>query len=176
MTKQRRTPKERPNLISEPIEESSDLAWEHLLEQAQVEVKESAPPAQLDPAYLLLIVPGSVLIGVVMLYGALFYANLIFRLVVTVIIGVPFLWLLVSALRPAMPDRECPSCREHSLVLIDPQNEYGVRCLRCPHVDRDKRIPYLKIVMNDPAIAKAAGFGLDEYGEAQFPRDKKNST
>jgi len=80
----------------------------------------------------------------------------------------PFFWLFISALRPALPERNCPGCSAESLVLIDPQDEIGVRCLDCDFEDTCLRVPYLKGVMNDPEIAALAGFVVDDYGQARL--------
>jgi len=55
----------------------------------------------------------------------------------------PVLWLLVSAVRPALPDRKCPQCREESLRLLTPGERVGARCPRCGFEDAELYVPYL---------------------------------
>lgn len=122
-----------------------------------------------ESGWLLLAGPGTLLLLGLFTWGLYHHSQMFVVGIGLVALGVPFLWLLVSSFRPALPDRDCPSCGEIALVLIDPQEEYGVRCLRCDFKDSERRIPYLAEVMGDPAIALEAGFVLDDYGVAWLP-------
>ncbi len=55
----------------------------------------------------------------------------------------PMLWLLVSAMRPAMPDRKCPKCGQESLRLLTPGVREGVRCPSCGFEDAEMYVAYL---------------------------------
>jgi hypothetical protein len=50
--------------------------------------------------------------------------------------GLAVLWVLVSALHPAKPERTCPSCGEEGLVRLERDSTRGLACERCGHVDR----------------------------------------
>jgi hypothetical protein len=56
---------------------------------------------------------------------------------------VPILWLLVSSLRPAMPDRKCPKCGQESLRLFERGKREGVRCPACGFQDAEMYVAYL---------------------------------
>lgn len=56
---------------------------------------------------------------------------------------VPILWLMVSALRPALPDRKCPECAQETLRLFTPGVREGARCPSCGFEDRELYVPYL---------------------------------
>lgn len=58
-------------------------------------------------------------------------------------IVVPMLWMLVSAMRPAMPDRTCPRCGKESLRLLTPGVRQGVRCPECGFADAEMYCVYL---------------------------------
>ena len=49
--------------------------------------------------------------------------------------------LIVSALRPALPDRRCPACGEERLRLLVPGEKTGVRCEACRHEDPELYVP-----------------------------------
>ena len=68
---------------------------------------------------------------------------------------VPILWTIVSSLRPALPDRACPRCRSEALVILEPGNKVGVRCLSCGFTDPELYVPFLIDIMDDPAVWKA---------------------
>jgi hypothetical protein len=55
----------------------------------------------------------------------------------------PILWLLVSTLRPAMPERHCPECGAESLRLLVPEEKVGARCPACGFEDAELYVPYL---------------------------------
>jgi hypothetical protein len=67
---------------------------------------------------------------------------------------VPIVWTIVSALRPALPDRACPRCRSEALVVFEPGNKVGVRCLACGFTDPELYVPFLIDIMDDPAVWK----------------------
>jgi hypothetical protein len=56
---------------------------------------------------------------------------------------VPILWLVVSSLRPALPDRRCPKCERESLRLLKPGEKTGVRCPECGFADEELYVPFL---------------------------------
>lgn len=55
----------------------------------------------------------------------------------------PMFWLLVSAMRPAMPDRKCPKCSLETLRLLTPGERLGARCPSCGFADPELYVPYL---------------------------------
>jgi DNA-directed RNA polymerase subunit RPC12/RpoP len=55
----------------------------------------------------------------------------------------PMVWLIVSALRPALPDRRCPACGAESLRLMAPGEKIGARCPACGFRDPELYVPYL---------------------------------
>ena len=61
----------------------------------------------------------------------------------------PILWLLVSSMRPALPDRKCPKCAKESLRLLAPGERIGARCPECGFEDRELYVPYLIDVDDD---------------------------
>ena len=61
----------------------------------------------------------------------------------------PILWLLVSALRPALPDRKCPKCQRDTLRLLIPGERVGARCPECGFSDTELYVPYLIDVDED---------------------------
>ena len=144
-------------------------SWEYQDLSGPVEFKPAPRPEQADPAVMLwlpmLTVMSMVFFGVLLFK----YSDLLFKIIVTVVLCGPFVWLLVSSFRGAMPERECPGCKQESLVLLDPQEEHGVRCLHCDFRDEELRLPYMKDLMNDPEIAAQAGYVIDEYGQAHLP-------
>ena len=52
------------------------------------------------------------------------------------------LWILISVLSPARPDRKCPKCRKEGLVKIR-RGESGVRCEICGFMDGSLHVAYL---------------------------------
>lgn len=125
---------------------------------------------ELPHPLLLIFVPiGTVLLTVLMSVVAVQYWRLLLGTVFGLCLSIPFLWMLVSAMRPAFPNRDCPECGGEGLVCIDPQKDFGVRCLFCDYRDPERHISYLMDLMNDPEIAQRAGFVIDEYGQAHLP-------
>ncbi len=55
----------------------------------------------------------------------------------------PIFWLLVSAMRPALPDRKCPKCAKETLRLLKPGERLGARCPECGFEDAELYVPYL---------------------------------
>lgn len=51
-------------------------------------------------------------------------------------------WVLVSAMSPAKPDRKCPGCGKEGLVKIC-RGEPGVRCELCGFRDENLHVAYL---------------------------------
>ena len=51
-------------------------------------------------------------------------------------------WVLVSAMSPAKPDRKCPACGREGLVKIR-RGEPGVRCELCGFRDETLHVAYL---------------------------------
>lgn len=126
-------------------------------------------PLALDAKYMLLGPPLTLLIILGAVWVTMNHVEIFFGVVVTILLAIPFLWTLASSLRPAMPERLCPHCETERLVLLDPQEECGVKCLDCDFKDVDLRIAYMKDLMNDPEIAAEAGYVLDDYGQAHLP-------
>ncbi len=69
--------------------------------------------------------------------------------IVAALVG-PFLWVLVSALNPAAPDRRCPACGEVD-ALVRPSREHmlGIRCLYCGHADDEAYVAHLEEYLED---------------------------
>ncbi len=65
----------------------------------------------------------------------------------------PILWVIASALRPALPDRRCPRCGAVALVLLRRDDPIGVRCRACAFEDPETYVAYLKDVMDDPEVS-----------------------
>jgi hypothetical protein len=63
----------------------------------------------------------------------------------------PILWLLVSSMRPALPDRTCPKCAKEALRLLEPGERVGARCPECGFEDAELYVPYLVDVDDDLA-------------------------
>jgi len=61
----------------------------------------------------------------------------------------PVFWLVVSSLRPALPERTCPSCKEESLRLLAPGEKTGARCPLCGFSDPELYVPFLIDVDED---------------------------
>jgi len=61
----------------------------------------------------------------------------------------PIFWLVVSTLRPALPERTCPSCKEESLRLLTAGEKTGVRCPLCGFSDPELYVPFLIDVDDD---------------------------
>lgn len=55
----------------------------------------------------------------------------IFGIAFGVVLSLGLLWILVSALLPAKPDRKCPQCGRDKLVRIDARKLHGLRCRAC---------------------------------------------
>lgn len=134
--------------------------------------QETAKTQEPAPSWWLLVLPLATL-AVIAAFAWLAYQSpmTIGFTIMGAVLGLPFLWMLASAFRPAMPDRRCPACQQEALVTIDPQDETGIRCLACGAIDKAVRIPYLRNLMNDPDIAAEAGFIIDPYGRALLPTD-----
>jgi hypothetical protein len=86
--------------------------------------------------------------------GTVVFAALVFFLIrgsamtIALVCGVgallmPILWLTVSAMRPALPDRKCPKCGAEKLRLLTPGVREGVRCEACRFEDPELYVAYL---------------------------------
>jgi hypothetical protein len=58
-------------------------------------------------------------------------------------LGGAVLWVIVSALAPATPDKTCPSCGEDRLRRMDPATTRGVACESCDWSDESLSSFYL---------------------------------
>ena len=83
-------------------------------------------------------VRGSWLIGPLLMAavgaGALFVfrgPDHLFGIAFGLVLGLGFLWILVSTMFPAKPDRTCPSCGNESLERLDPSTTRGLACGSC---------------------------------------------
>ena len=67
-------------------------------------------------------------------------------------IGLPLLWIIASALNPALPaDRRCPEChQERALVRPTRGSIVGVMCTKCDYRDDEEYIGHLEIYLGDP--------------------------
>jgi hypothetical protein len=61
----------------------------------------------------------------------------------------PMIWMVVSAWRPAFPDRKCPKCGGETLRLLKPGVREGVRCPACGFEDPEMYVAYLIDVDDD---------------------------
>jgi hypothetical protein len=59
----------------------------------------------------------------------------LFGIALGVVLGLGFLWILISVLFPGKPDRTCPRCGNRALERIDPQSTHGIRCRMCAWED-----------------------------------------
>jgi len=55
----------------------------------------------------------------------------VFGIAFGVVLGLGLLWILVSALLPAQPDRNCPQCGRKTVERIDARTLHGLRCRAC---------------------------------------------
>jgi hypothetical protein len=55
----------------------------------------------------------------------------LFGVALGLVLGIGFLWMLISVLFPAKPHRTCPHCAERSLERLDAGSTQGVRCAAC---------------------------------------------
>jgi hypothetical protein len=87
-------------------------------------------------------------IGTLLVGGAAFFLLRESAKTIAIVLGVgalvlPVFWLVVSSLRPAMPDRHCPKCQAESLRLLKPGEKTGARCPACGFEDPDLYVPFL---------------------------------
>lgn len=61
----------------------------------------------------------------------------LFGVALGVVLGLGFLWILISVLFPGKPDRTCPRCGNKALERIDPASTLGIRCRMCAWEDGD---------------------------------------
>jgi hypothetical protein len=61
-----------------------------------------------------------------------------FGLALGTLLSLALLWVLISALFPAKPDRTCPSCGRGRLRRMDVNTTRGVVCRDCDHADPDQ--------------------------------------
>jgi hypothetical protein len=64
-------------------------------------------------------------------------ADHLFGVALGVVMGLGFLWILVSVLFPARPDRTCPRCGNKALERLDPGSTHGLHCRMCHWEDAD---------------------------------------
>jgi ribosomal protein S27AE len=50
-------------------------------------------------------------------------------------LGLPIVWIVISALWPGKADRLCPRCGSNELARLDPRSTYGLRCGACDYQD-----------------------------------------
>ncbi len=87
-------------------------------------------------------------IGTLVVGGAAFLLLRESAKTIAIVLGVgalmlPIFWLVVSALRPALPDRHCPKCQVESLRLLKPGEKIGARCPACGFEDGELYVPFL---------------------------------
>ena len=61
-----------------------------------------------------------------------------FGIALAVLLGISFLWILVSVFWPARADRTCPVCGRPDLKRLDPASAHGVLCDACGHLDPEQ--------------------------------------
>lgn len=83
-------------------------------------------------------------LGVAILAVALVVAwwSVVPYLVVGLLAVSAIVWILVSVLSPAIPDRTCPQCGGEGLVKLR-RGEPGVRCELCDFRDESMHVAYL---------------------------------
>jgi hypothetical protein len=62
----------------------------------------------------------------------------LFAIACAFLIGLAFVWLLVSVFFPARPDRRCARCGEEAVRRLDPATSRGIACAACGHVEDDQ--------------------------------------
>jgi len=55
----------------------------------------------------------------------------VFSLAFGLVLGMGFLWILISVFFPARAERTCPQCGERTLERIDARSTLGLRCRAC---------------------------------------------
>lgn len=95
-------------------------------------------------------VRGSWLIGPLLLAavsaGVLFVfrgPDHVFGIAFGLVLGLGFLWILVSTMFPSKPDRTCPQCGQDTLVRLDPKTTRGLTCGACAWTDASASSFYL---------------------------------
>lgn len=123
--------------------------WEDLGSRfgASADLTRGVPSEPLEPRAPRLVEPESRaawLIGPLLLAsvaaGMLFVfrgADHLFGVALGVVMGLGFLWILVSVLFPAKPDRTCPRCGNKALERLDPGSTHGLHCRMCHWEDAD---------------------------------------
>jgi hypothetical protein len=111
------------------------------------------------------LVPPLMLLAV---FGALRLAlggpDLMLGLALGLLLGLGFLWVLISSLLPAKADRCCPGCGADSLERIDADSTRGHHCRACGHRDEhasawllaEEEGPLERTVMRERALRKRA--------------------
>jgi len=104
----------------------------------------AAPPSAAAPAVDTPLDHGAWLIGPLLLASVAAGMVFVFRgvdhlfgVALGVVLGLGFLWVLVSVLFPAKPDRTCPGCGRRSLERIDPKSTHGLCCTACDWLDEE---------------------------------------
>ena len=70
--------------------------------------------------------------------GALFVfrgPDHVFGIAFGLVLGLGFLWILVSTMFPSKPDRSCPACGGETLGRLDATSTQGVACSACSWSD-----------------------------------------
>jgi len=67
----------------------------------------------------------------------------VFGIAFGVVLGLGFLWILVSTMFPSKADRTCPRCGAEALVRLDPHTTRGLACTACAWSDEHASSFYL---------------------------------
>jgi len=96
------------------------------------------------------LVRGSWLIGPLLLAavsaGTLFVfrgPDHVFGIAFGLLLGLGFLWILVSTMFPSKPDRTCPQCGQGTIARLDPATTRGLTCGSCGWTDASASSFYL---------------------------------
>lgn len=66
-----------------------------------------------------------------------------FAVTISILVGVVFLWVLVSVFSAARADKTCPRCGSEGLRQLDPETTLGVTCAECGFADETASSFYL---------------------------------
>ena len=74
----------------------------------------------------------------------------LFGIAFGLVLGLGFLWILVSTMFPSKPDRTCPSCGGETLERLDATSTRGVTCSACSWNDETLSSFYMAEEEDEP--------------------------